>query len=671
MSAASFSAASQSSGESRERSASEPARRLPIGAEFVASGSAEHRGVHFRVWAPKRKRVEVALGSSSQATRESPPGEFRFIELQAESGGYFSTLVDGLAIGTRYGYRLDGGDRIFPDPASRYQPDGPAELSQVVDPRAFAWTDSAWAGLSPLGQVIYEMHVGTFTKEGTWAAAARELAELKAAGITTIEMMPVADFPGRRGWGYDGVSMFAATRLYGEPDDLRRFIDEAHRVGLGVILDVVYNHLGNFDNYVGEYTDYFYTKKYANEWAAALAFDEPTSGPVREFFVANGRYWIEEFHFDGYRFDATQSVFDDSPTHILGEVTEAAKKAAGERSLYFCAENEQQEARQARKVSDGGNGMNALWNDDFHHAAMVRLFGKNPAYYSDYAGTANEFVAAVKHGFLYQGQRSRWQRASRGTPTTGFPATAFVTFLQNHDQVANSGDGERAHKHTSPGRYRAMTALWLLAPQTPLFFQGQEFGASSPFLFFCDYDGEPGRLVREGRANFLKQFPDLETPEAQALLADPNAVETYDRCKLDLSEREENAKLYDLHKDLLKLRREEPVFARQRSDLLDCAVVNEECFLIRFWNAGEDRLVIVNFGCELLFAPGPEPLLAPPADKGWALLWSSESPRYGGGSTPPLETDQGWSIPGEATVVLRATHEKSPPVKAHTGAATK
>lgn len=672
MSAVSRRAPAKSQSESRDETGIASTRRLPVGAELVGGSRA-----HFRVWASKCKRVELAIAAAPLARLESPgprevtKGEFRFIEMAAEDRGYFSVAVDDLKAGARYGYRLDGGDRIIPDPASRFQPDGPADLSQLVDPGAFAWTDEKWQGVSPLGQVLYEMHIGTFTKEGTWKAAARELKELKAAGITVVEVMPVADFPGRRGWGYDGVSMFAPTRLYGEPDDFRRFINEAHAVGLGVILDVVYNHLGNFDNYVGHYTDDFYTDKYSNEWAAALAFEGDTAKPVREFFVANARYWIDEFHLDGYRFDATQSVFDASPVHILGEATEAARQVAPGRSLYFCAENERQEARQAWKTADGGNGMDSLWNDDFHHAAMVRLTGKNPAYYSDYFGTASEFAAALKHGFLYQGQRSRWQQAPRGTPVTGFPATAFVSFLQNHDQVANSGDGERVHKLTSPGRFRAMTALWLLTPQTPLFFQGQEFCASSPFFFFCDYEGDPGRLVKEGRAKFLTQFPDLETPEAQARLLDPNKQDTFDRCLLDLTERERNAKQYDLHKDLLKLRREERVFARQRADLLDCAVAGDDCLIVRFWDDGDDRLMIVNFGCELLLAPGPEPLLAPPADKGWHILWSSESPRYGGGSTHPLETDQGWSIPGEATVVLKATNEISPPVKAHTGASPK
>ncbi|MCE9607095.1 MAG: malto-oligosyltrehalose trehalohydrolase [Planctomycetia bacterium] len=642
------------------------ARRLPIGAEPIAANE-----VHFRVWAPKRRRVEVAIAKVDQATRKSKAGDFRFVELESEAGGYFSGSVEQVPIGARYGYRLDGDSPIFPDPASRFQPQGPAELSQVVDGHAFKWTDAAWKGVGPLGQVIYEMHIGTFTPEGTWAAASRELAELKSAGITLLEVMPVADFAGEWGWGYDGVSMFAPTRLYGEPDDFRRFVDQAHALGLGVILDVVYNHLGNFQNYVGEYTDHFYTTKYRNEWAAAIAFEGEAAQPVREFFLANARYWIDEFHLDGYRFDATQSVFDASPCHILGAATEAAKQAAGERSLFFCAENEPQDMRQVRTVEAGGNGMHALWNDDFHHAAMVRLTGKNPAYYSDYLGTAYEFAAAVKRGFLYQGQRSRWQEAPRGTPTTGFPAISFITFLQNHDQVANSGDGERVHKATSPGRYRAMTALWLLAPQTPLFFQGQEFCASTPFFYFCDFPGDSGKQVKVGRAKFLEQFPDLATAEAQALLVDPNDPAVYERCKLNLAERATNVHQYDLHKDLLKLRREEPVFARQRADLLECAVLNHECFLIRYFNDGDDRLVLVNFGCELHLAPGPEPLLAPPADKGWALQWSSESPRYGGGSTHPLETDQGWSIPGEATVVLRASHEKSKPVKAHTGAAPK
>ncbi len=267
----------------------------------------------------------------------------------------------------RYGFRLDRGQKIFPDPASRFQPEGPAGWSQIVDPSSFPWTDSSWRGIGLAGQVLYEMHIGTFTPEGTFAAAARELPELKRIGITTIEVLPVADFPGRFGWGYDGVSMFAPTRLYGQPDDFRRFVDQAHAIGLGVILDVVYNHFGNIDNYLGEYCDNFRSQKYKNEWADAINFDDPNSRPVREFFTTNARSWIEEFHLDGFRFDAIHTIHDESQQHILAEVNQAARKAAAPRTIITIAEDEQENVRDVRAVDQGGLGFDALWDDDFHH----------------------------------------------------------------------------------------------------------------------------------------------------------------------------------------------------------------------------------------------------------------------------------------------------------------
>ncbi|HEY2827890.1 MAG TPA: alpha-amylase family glycosyl hydrolase, partial [Pirellulales bacterium] len=330
-------------------------RRLPIGAEVLPDGK-----ISFRLWAPKPKRVYVVLATDSKSSQEE-------LRLQEEGDGYFSLLTDHARDCMRYGFKLDQAQRVLPDPASRFQPDGPAGLSQIIDHRRFSWTDTNWKGVGPRGQVIYEMHLGTFTPQGTYAAAALEFAELARIGITMIEVMPVADFPGRFGWGYDGVSMFAPTRLYGQPDDFRRFVDEAHRAGLAVILDVVYNHFGNVDNYLGEYADNFTSKRYKNEWAAAINFDDERAGPVREFFEANARYWIEEFHLDGYRYDATHAIHDASPQHILAAVNRAARRAAGDRGVYLVAENAVGEARTVRPASEGGFDMDAVWNDDFHH----------------------------------------------------------------------------------------------------------------------------------------------------------------------------------------------------------------------------------------------------------------------------------------------------------------
>src|SRR6185369_15663527 len=343
-----------------------PQRRLPVGAETLPSG-----GAHFRVWAPRRRVVEVAIEGGTRTP------------LAAEDNGYFSGAVSGARAGTLYKYRLDGGES-FPDPASRFQPQGPHGPSQVVDPAAYRWRDEGWKGVSLPGQVLYELHVGTFTKEGTWAAAARELPALRELGVTVVEVMPVADFAGRFGWGYDGVDLYAPTRLYGTPDDMRAFVDEAHRVGLGVILDVVYNHLGPSGNYLPQFSERYFTDEYATEWGEPFNYDGEDAAPVREFVVANAGYWIAEFHLDGLRLDATQSMHDASPEHVLAALGREARRAAGARSIIVIAENEPQETRLVRPTEQGGYGLDALWNDDFHHSAMVALTGRSEAYYSDY-----------------------------------------------------------------------------------------------------------------------------------------------------------------------------------------------------------------------------------------------------------------------------------------------
>ena len=622
-------------------------RRLPIGAEPTPEGT------HFRVWAPKRRRVEVVL--------EDGPAT----PLDRDPSGYFSGLVAEAVGGSRYRFRLDGGD-LFPDPASRFQPCGPHGPSRVVDPGRFQWSDGNWPGLTLEGQVMYEIHIGTFTREGTWDAARREFAELASAGITVLEVMPVADFPGRFGWGYDGVGLFAPVAIYGTPDDFRRFIDDAHRHSLGVILDVVYNHIGPDGNYLKEYSDDYFTDRYENEWGEAINFDGPNAAPVREWVASNAAYWAAEFHVDGLRLDATQQIFDASPRHILAELTESMRRAAAaaNRSVIVVAENESQESRLARPASEGGYGVDALWNDDFHHSARVAVTGHNEAYYTDYLGRPQEFLSAVKHGYLFQGQRYAWQAKRRGTPAWGLRPAQFVTYIENHDQVANSARGERLPALTCPGRLKALTALLLLSPGTPMLFQGQEFAASTPFLFFADHDERLRPIVREGRVQFLSQFCNLAQPDVRACFADPGAPATFERCKLDFSERAKHAALYQLHKDLLRLRRNVPVFRAQRSGGVDGAVLAPEAFVLRYFGElrptpGEDRLLLVNFGIDLRLDPAPEPLLAPPDDCLWEVEWSSEDPAYGGCGIAPLDSADNWRIPGHAAVVMRPV--KAPP----------
>jgi maltooligosyltrehalose trehalohydrolase len=498
------------------------------------------------------------------------------------------------------------------------------------------------------------MHVGTFTRAGTFAAAAEELRELAHTGITLVELMPVAEFEGRFGWGYDGVDLYAPTRLYGTPDDFRHFVDAAHGCGIGVILDVVYNHLGPVGNYLRAFSPAYFTDAYVNEWGDAINFDGPDSGPVREFFVANAGYWIDEFHLDGLRLDATQQIFDRSPRHVLAEVGIRVREAAGERSIVIVAENEPQDTRLVRPLVEGGYGLDALWNDDFHHSAMVAITGRAGAYYSDTRGEPQELISAAKYGYLFQGQHYDWQRDARGTPAWGLAPAAFVTFLQNHDQVANSARGLRGHLQTSPGRWRAMSALFLLMPGTPMLFQGQEFAASSPFLYFADFGGELGAAVRKGRGEFLTQFPAIVDLERRAELADPGDPATFEQCRLDFSERETHRDAYALHMDLLRLRKEDTAFCLQRPGGVDGAVIGVHALALRFFTPGhvDDRVVIVNLGADITRGSFAEPLLAPPPGTDWALRWSSEAPSYGGGGTPDTWPDGCWVIPGESTLVL-------------------
>jgi maltooligosyltrehalose trehalohydrolase len=574
------------------------------------------------------------------------------VALAPEPGGYFSGLAPALKPGARYRFRLDGG-AAFPDPASRFQPEGPHGPSQVVDPARFRWSDSGWPGLAPEGQVLYELHVGTFTPEGTWEAAARELAGLARVGVTAVELLPVAEFAGRFGWGYDVAAHFAPTRLYGTPDDLRRFVDRAHALGLGVLLDVVYNHCGPDGCYLREYSPGYFSTRHRGEWGDPLDFDGEGSGPVRELVVENAAYWISEFHLDGLRIDATQGMFDASPRHVLADIAQRAREAAAGRRLLLVAENEPQDTRLLRAPAEGGHGLDMAWNDDFHHSAVVALTGRREAYYSDHRGTPQELVSAAKRGFLFQGQRYAWQDKRRGTSTRGIPPRSFVAYLENHDQVANSPHGERLRARTSPGRWRAATALLLLGPWTPMLFHGQEFGSTRPFLYFADHQGALRHEVREGRVAFVRQFASAAGLDMRDRLADPGADDTFLACKLDPAERERNRMAFALHRDLLELRRTDPVIRGQGREGFDGAVLGTEAFCLRWTDPDlRDRLLVVNLGTDLELASIAEPLVAPPAPSGWTVLWSSEDPRYGGGGTPAFDDASGLHVPGHAALLL-------------------
>lgn len=612
-------------------------RRLPIGAE------PQGRGVHFRVWAPRCRRIQVVFGAS-------PSTE---LELRRDAQSYFEGVADAEP-GMTYALRIDDAPQLCSDPASRFQPQGPRGPSQIIDPGGYTWRDRDWPGVTLDNQVLYEMHVGTFTPQGTWRAAADELAELAALGVTALEIMPIAEFPGKFGWSYDATHLFAPSHLYGAPDDFRHFVDVAHQVGLGVLLDVVYNHWSRIgEEVVRPFSNAYVSTRHKNDWGAAVNFDGEDCQGVREFFLANVRHWISEYHVDGLRIDATQAFNDESPRSILLELGQAARESADGRGVLVIGENEPQLASLLRPERQGGCELDALWNDDFHHSAMVRLTGRREAYFSDYHGTAEELLAAVKWGFLFQGQRYAWQKHPRGTSALDIPAPRFINFLQNHDQMANSARGQRIHELTSPGLYRAMTALLLLAPQTPLLFQGQEFAASSPFLYFNDAQGEEAAKIAQGRADFLSQFPSLARPEVQRILPNPALPGNFERCKLDLSERERHGETYALHRDLLRLRRQDVVLGEHDASRMHGFALSADALVLRFLaSSGETRLFIVNLGTDLDLESVAQPLVAPPDGCRWAILWSSEAPQYGGSGAAELDTPHGWRVPGEAATVL-------------------
>jgi maltooligosyltrehalose trehalohydrolase len=618
-------------------------RRLPVGVEVIDRNESVKSGVHARIWAPACTSIDfVVEGGETFA-------------LEPEGNGYFAGAVPSIGTGTQYRFKTDGGES-FPDPVSRFQPEGPHGPSEVIDPSSFEWSDQNWGGVSIDGQVIYEVHIGTFTKEGTFRAAMARLPDLVDVGVTVVEVMPIADFAGQFGWGYDGVNMFAPTHLYGRPDDFRAFVDAAHRLELGVILDVVYNHFGPSGNYLPKFAPQFFAEK-PTEWGASINFDGPGCAGVREFFISNARYWIEEFHLDGLRLDATQQIWDRSNPHILTEVTAAVRDAAKGRATIVVGENEPQNSMLVRPCDVGGCGFDALWNDDFHHSAVVAATGRSEAYYTGYAGAPQEFISAAKYGFLYQGEYYMWQHESRGTPALDLPPCRFVNFTQNHDQIANSGNGRRLHQETSPGRARALTALLLLVPQTPMLFQGQEFASSSEFHFFADHSGDLGELVRKGRTEFMAQFWSICGRDEATRILDPAHPATFVRCKLDWSERERHAEVLELHRDLLRLRREDPVLRRRAHRALDGAVIGPHAFALRFFGEqGDDRLLVVNLGARFHADPLPEPLMAPPAGTTWSTVLSTEDQKYGGWGTPPLPTpDVGWWIPNEFAALLAAT----------------
>ncbi|WEK04375.1 MAG: alpha-amylase family glycosyl hydrolase [Candidatus Devosia phytovorans] len=600
----------------------------------------DETGTSFTVWAEGRQTVTVEIEGHGETA------------LMPQSDGYFHAHVAGVRPGARYGFRVDNGP-VLPDPASRCQPDGNAGWS-AVQSSAYAWTDENWRGPGHFDHLIYELNVGTFTGNGTWDAATRRLEHLHELGVSIIHLMPVATFEGAFGWGYDTTLPYAPFAPYGTPDEMRAFIDRAHALGLGVILDVVYNHVG-MGGHFEAYSSHYLTDRHVTEWGKSFNFDGVSSGPVRDFISGNAAYWVRDFHIDGLRLDATQALIDDSDTHIIAEIVSAARAAAGHRSIYVLGENQPQDRRLVERPADGGYGLDALASDDFQHAARVAVTGHNDFYYRDYLGTPQELVSALKHGFLYQGQRSDMRNTVYGTDNLDTPADRVVHFLENHDQVANSAQGLRLSRLIAPERLRAITALLLLGPQTPCLFQGQEFGSTRAFSYFLGVTGDAARAVADGRRESLSNFSSVTDPEMSVRLPDPSAPDTFLASKLDWPELDRNRGVLALHRDLIALRRADRAFSQRHRRRIDGAVISDSALLIRYLTetSADQRLLLLNLGRDLNIGVVAEPLLAPPGGQKWVLQWSSEHPDYGGAGRRAFDTDKFSVLPGNTAILLR------------------
>jgi maltooligosyltrehalose trehalohydrolase len=493
---------------------------MPFGAEVQPDGS-----VRFRLWAPAAKNVSLRL----ENVKTDP------LPLPSSSQGWFELTTKQAGSGSLYRFQIDGKTEV-PDPASRFQPHDVHGPSEVIDTSTFDWTDTHWRGRPWEQAVIYELHVGTFTPDGTFRGVEQKLDYLRDLGITAIELMPLSDFPGSRNWGYDGVLPYAPDSSYGRPEDLKRLIQSAHAKGMMVFLDVVYNHFGPEGNYLHQYSPQFFTNRHHTPWGDAINFDGPDSRTVRDFFIHNALYWLEEYHFDGLRLDAVHAIVDDSTPGFLTELAETVRNRLGnERHIHLSLENGDNIARYLQRDQNGAVRLyNAQWNDDIHHAMHALLTGESDGYYADYVQhPMRHLCRCLREGFAFQGDYSEYHASHRGEPSDELPPSAFISFLQNHDQIGNRALGERITQLAPAEAVKAVMEILLLAPSPPLLFMGEEFGATTPFLFFCDFHGDLAAAVTNGRRNEFARFSKFSSAEVRDSIPDPNADQTFLRSKLD------------------------------------------------------------------------------------------------------------------------------------------
>lgn len=574
-------------------------------------------GVRFLVWAPAARALELVIEPGGARHAMTPAGD-----------GYHETFVTGLGAGTRYRYSMDGGDPL-PDPASRFQPEGVHGPSLVVDPSTYRWNHDDWQGVPQQALVIYELHTGTFSPEGTFAGVRERLPLLKNLGVSAIELMPVADFPGRWNWGYDPAALFAPSRAYGSPDDLRALIDEAHGLGLAVFLDVVYNHLGPDGAYLLAFSRRFFIDKHKTPWGAAINLDGEGAHGVRNFLLQNALHWLREYRFDGLRLDATFALIDDSPKHFLVELAEAVARLEGPKR-YLIAEDPRNLKELVLPRDEGGYGLDGVWADDFHHQVRRILAGDKDSYYGDFSDSTVDLATTLKQGWFYAGQVSSHEGAPRGTDPSGLAPERFVITIQNHDQVGNRPYGNRLSDDIALNAYRAASALLLFAPQLPLLFMGQEWATTAPFRYFTDHHKELGKLVSEGRKEEFKDFAGFtgEVP-------DPQDPETFRLSKLDWAEREEgaHAKMLTFYQHLLARRRElSGVFSAE---------------------SPVEGGLLLSRGRHILYVALKEGVSLPlPA--GLTPVWHSEEARYTDRPQPPQVLDTEVFFPKEAALLIEA-----------------
>jgi len=587
--------------------------QLSIGTQFL-----DDQRCRFRVWAPAASTVDLILVGPTE----------RVVRLGASTDGYFSADVENVPPGSLYRYRLDG-EKNRPDPASRFQPQGVHGPSQALDPR-FAWADQDWLGVPLKDYVIYELHVGTFTGAGTFEAIVPHLAELKDFGISAIELMPVAQFPGGRNWGYDGVLPFAVQDSYGGPQGLKRLVAACHQIGLAVIVDVVYNHLGPEGNYLAEFGPYF-TDRYKTPWGLAMNFDGPDSDPVRRYFIDNALYWISEFHIDGLRLDAVHAILDHSPytflEQLVDEVAEYAKTL--NRQIFLIPESAANDARLIRNRKRGGYGFDAQWNDDFHHALRGVLTPERSGYYEDY-GEFSQLVKAFREGFVYSGEYSAHRRRSHGTTTKDIPAERFVVFCQNHDQVGNRMLGERLSQLVSFEQLKLAAAAVILSPYIPLLFMGEEYGEEAPFQYFISHsDADLIDAVRKGRRSEFAAFGWPGEPP------DPQDEKTFLRANLNhqLKGDGKYRALWDFYRELLRLRKAVAPLAHLSKEHCDVrGFDSERVVLLHRWLGNEVVTTMLNFNT------APITLALSMGPGRWRKILDSSEPRWrGAGSALPVE----------------------------------